>query len=184
MTFCSNLLLAAALALAALAGPALADEDAAEIRFEDVPEFVPEKAGGHWYLRADGGYDGGFLAGAGIGYQFNDWLRGDVTLDAATDRVHSALVTLYADLGTVAGFTPYLGAGAGFAHADWNKAGASDWRASYALSAGIARDLDRNFKLDLAYRFGWIAGDSLAGPAGGDARTQHAFRIGLRYLLK
>lgn len=83
--------------------------------------------------------------GAGVGYQFNDYLRGDLTAEyrAATrfraigsyprsatdtaypfnDGVNSSAVVLanaYVDLGTYHGLTPYVGAGIGAAY---NKTG-------------------------------------------------------------
>jgi opacity protein-like surface antigen len=87
-----------------------------------------------------GGFDAGMLAGGGIGYQFNEWLRMDVTGEyrgkthfSALDRYddgntgvwngtneYSAkksewliLLNAYADLGTWHGLTPYVGAGIG-----------------------------------------------------------------------
>jgi opacity protein-like surface antigen len=126
--------------------------------------------GGGWYLRGDVGaslYDGakfsqpavsaaggrflnedfggGSFVGAGIGYQYNNWLRVDLTGEyrfgsnvGAVDDYrfvngagnpadgrnyyrgnYSAFVGLlngYVDLGTWNGLTPYVGAGVGFAH--------------------------------------------------------------------
>lgn len=87
---------------------------------------------------------------AGVGYQFNDFLRSDVTLDyfksthngktgwsqctVANDsatgycRYDSQTVTslstmanAYVDLGTYWGLTPYAGAGAGVSYVKWSK---------------------------------------------------------------
>src|SRR5690606_2051787 len=122
---------------------------------DKVPEYVPSPVGGHWYLRADIGMawpsHGSHkpVFGAGIGYQFNDWLRADATLalskgnvrfahvaesacgggpgtacgieDRTSMRNISAFANIYADLGTVAGFTPYVGVGAGVAHIQWQE---------------------------------------------------------------
>lgn len=83
--------------------------------------------------------------GLGIGYQFNDYLRGDITADYYTSRNISATATYtggdavngftantsyysgtltstaimangYIDLGNYSGFTPYVGAGVGVAY--------------------------------------------------------------------
>ena len=80
------------------------------------------------------------FVGAGIGYQFNSWIRFDVTgeyrtaapfktverykdvggegLNFVEGRLSStvALANLYLDLGTFHGITPFVGAGVGFAH--------------------------------------------------------------------
>ena len=76
--------------------------------------------------------------GGGVGYRFNPWLRVDATFDkrmasdfrAFSSRSHfvtgynleaggldvlTGLVTVYADLGTFWGLTPYIGAGLGVA---------------------------------------------------------------------
>lgn len=133
-------------------------------------DYVPEEpAFGGWYLRGHIGmsnqrfkgldyfrYDdpaidviwldrGGFgsapIFGGGVGYQFNDWLRTDVTAEyrgkatfTALDRIVDAgdpdtilgindyrakksellfLANVYADLGNFSGLTPYIGAGIG-----------------------------------------------------------------------
>jgi opacity protein-like surface antigen len=122
-----------------------------------------EEAFGGWYLRGDIGmtnqrvrslfnalydtadsvttvhkdFDSGILFGLGVGYQFNKWLRADVTgeyrgktnfhgLDivtsggtTATDEYRASksewlvLANIYADLGTWYSFTPFVGAGIG-----------------------------------------------------------------------
>lgn len=84
------------------------------------------------------------IVGAGVGYQFNSWLRADITgeyrsqadyralqsygptfcgvgprcYDAYSGKTGAAvfLANAYADLGTWYGVTPFIGAGLGFAH--------------------------------------------------------------------
>lgn len=160
--------------------------------------------------------DSGLTYGIGFGYHFSDWVRADLTLDSfkspfdgtivlanpcvggaagTTCRVEneseatviSLMANGYLDLGTVSGFTPYVGAGAGMAHVDWSGAtnsfycvdggvpcaiglqgttdhpGESSWRFAYALMAGVAVDVTPNLKLDLGYRYKRIAGDDAAG---------------------
>ncbi len=138
----------------------------------DAPHAMPPAEFSGWYLRGDIGlgqnrqekfrstfdpafvvaglqYDEASLSshyifGAGLGYQFNSWLRGDATveynggarwkqLESYTDaacgpagrcvdvyrgRISSGVFLLngYVDLGTWHGITPYLGAGVGAAH--------------------------------------------------------------------
>lgn len=138
----------------------------------DAPEVTVQEASG-WYLRGDVGYSfnkirgakffqGGaadsevdfasthikdsFLLGGGVGYQFNNYLRSDVTFDYLTksdfrgstlggcgvstdcfssDRssfsAYSLMANIYVDLGTYAYFTPYVGAGFGASYVKWDK---------------------------------------------------------------
>jgi len=157
--------------------------------------------------------DGNFNLSTGAGYQFNDYFRTDLTLDyfktdfegkstrngpcsAAqlagtkcgynhTDSLASLglLANAYVDLGTVWGFTPYVGAGAGVASVDWkgmttskycvgkdcvkvaNKdeetTGLESWRFTYALMAGVSYDVAARTKLDFGYRYANIAGGDM-----------------------
>ena len=92
----------------------------------------------HGFLE-DGTFDAGITGQIGVGYQFNDWLRADVTgqyrgktefsaLDFysnpalgqyGTNQYHAKksewlfLANAYADLGTFSGITPYVGGGIG-----------------------------------------------------------------------
>jgi len=136
----------------------------------------------------------------GVGYQFNKWFRADVTgelrggssfqgLEVCSNCTgagnqlsdfyrgnlssYIGMLNGYVDLGTWYGFTPYLGAGAGFAY---NKiSGLTDQGFNYtafagfptggyfgdsgstsfawALMAGTSFDVTRNLKLELGYRY-------------------------------
>jgi len=134
------------------------------------PQYYPAPAQefGGWYLRGDvgmtntsaklhtnqydtlpastvfnqygHGFDGGMLYGIGVGYQFNNWFRADITGEYRSrvsfngtdffqfnpggglgDTYHGgyqswvALVNAYADLGTWWCLTPFVGAGVGAA---------------------------------------------------------------------
>ncbi|MEO9336424.1 outer membrane beta-barrel protein [Mesorhizobium sp. SB112] len=153
----------AALVLAGAAAPAFA----ADVYYppEEAPPVEVVSYGG-WYLRGHigmsnqrlknldtdlfdspaiieygfhdkGGFGSAPVFGGGIGYQFNDYLRGDITVEyrgksdfTALDYVTTAggtttndyraqksellfLANAYADLGTYSGITPYIGAGLG-----------------------------------------------------------------------
>jgi opacity protein-like surface antigen len=156
-----------------------------------------------------------FGGGIGVGYSLTDWFRTDVTIDAsrikfaATDsfdepcpgsplgtecrlesgsqaQAWSFLANAYVDLGTVSGFTPYLGAGAGYTYLRWrdsqtrvyctegvcdppnlqaeiNHGNVNSWRFTYAAMAGLAYDVSNNVKIDLGYRYRRISGGSLYG---------------------
>jgi opacity protein-like surface antigen len=121
-----------------------------------------------------------WMVGAGVGFKL-DWFRADLTLDYGTkakffgdsavrnndftakiDSV-TGLVNLYGDLGTWSGFTPYIGAGIGFAHLqaanfDVRSAHALDvdstgkWNFAWAYMAGVSYRFMGNYSIDLGYR--------------------------------
>lgn len=151
------------------AAPAMA-ADIYEPTVIETPEYVPAAVSG-WYLRGDIGMSnqrlegglynalfdttdivefldpGGFSSAptfqVGIGYQFNDWLRSDLTVQyrgaadfSALDRYETTddanpatfdgtndysarkselamMANAYVDMGTYMGVTPYIGAGLG-----------------------------------------------------------------------
>jgi len=128
--------------------------------------------------------------GLGAGYEFNNWLRFDVTgeyraktqvnargvYDRTTMQGDSYqgyikswvfLANAYVDLGTWNCFTPFVGAGVGGAYntlSDFVDNGIgqtgvgfgrnpSEWHFAYALHAGVAYNVNKNFKVELAYRY-------------------------------
>jgi opacity protein-like surface antigen len=153
-----------------------------------------------------------FSYGVGFGYQFNDMLRADLTTDFfsgdlrgdsnigapcsgaepagtscgfAHEADYSAINLMangYLDIGTFAGFTPYVGAGVGATRVSWGDVNArafcvsggaacsgagyggdvlqgyDSWRFTYALMAGASFDLSERLKLDFGYRFSDAAG--------------------------
>lgn len=153
------------LAAVALVSIASGSASAADILPAPAPRVVPApiEVGGGWYLRGDVGVgrqefrevrlsppvegfgvvqrsqDDVSIIGLGIGYQFNDWLRVDVTgewraasgfqfllnnggalgnFNNYNGRIESVvgLVNIYADIGNFWGIVPFVGAGIGFAH--------------------------------------------------------------------
>jgi opacity protein-like surface antigen len=180
-----------------------------------------------------GAYANEISFGAGFGYRFTDLIRADLTAenfnvrfngtrdncvivgvgctDTAEMSAWSVMLNGYVDLGTFAGFTPYVGAGAGVTYANWGTAttttptfpgvsfthpGMPNWRFSYAAMAGVAYDVNKNLKIDLGYKyrrvaggdmFGFDAANAAAGATGAEARdpgfSQHEIRLGLRYEL-
>ncbi|GHC76692.1 outer membrane protein [Limoniibacter endophyticus] len=203
-----------------------------------IPEvvFKEQSSRGGWYLRGDLGYsfndfrgvdglaglslsessvDDNFTIGLGVGYQFTDMLRADVTADylassdfdgrfasggTITGSLDGALLlgNVYADLGTFAGFTPYVGAGIGGAYLRWDdlKAtvggveesfdGGSKFRFAYALHAGASYCVTEKIAVDAGYRFTQVEGGSMIeGLADADDKgiNQHQIRAGLRFQL-
>lgn len=228
----------------------------------EAPEVVVQDANG-WYLRGDIGYsfnrlrganffqgsnallsdfstaslEDSFLAGVGVGYQINSYLRSDLTFDylgkadfkgttrgggadfgacvgpcTSTDRTslraYSLMANAYVDLGTYAGFTPYVGAGIGGSYVKWDKlrntacaddgsgcdspvehGGKGKWRFTYALMAGASYDITCNLKADVGYRFRHIEGGDMfgykanGGPGYDKGINSHEVRVGARYVF-
>ncbi|MCB8839073.1 outer membrane protein [Aurantimonas sp. VKM B-3413] len=144
-------------------------------------------------ILATGSYDGlklqsGVTGSGGIGYQFTDYLRGDVTLgywkqDIGDARLGDFKVrtsakglevmgNAYADLGTYVGFTPYVGAGVGGVRLEYNST------CSYSgISCGDG--LNSFFADDNAdWRFAYSV---MAGVAY-DVSKNLKFDVGYRYL--
>lgn len=154
-----------------------------------------------------------FGGGVGVGYHFSDFLRGDVNvayvnIDRFTDtspaldiefknREWTVMANLYVDLGTVAGFTPYVGVGAGALFSDatinatypgWGTVGLNDsqTRFAYSVNAGVAYRLAQNTSVDVGYQYlsspdtEYINADTLTVDEGID---YHQVKVGLRYDL-
>lgn len=175
----------------------------------DVTQRIVDPTGtlvsGFSRLDLDEGFDGG----VGIGYQATDWLRTDATFHywkdelttTATDSLicagdpacnalggagdleaYELMANVYADLGTFAGFTPYVGGGLGAVHLSYDDTsisldagggcdvsdpcggpadpvgsigfkGENSWRFAYALNAGVAYNMTQSLALDVGYRY-------------------------------
>ena len=132
-----------------------------------------------------------WFIGAGVGYEWNNWLRFDVTGEYRSKASFEAmgsytfgggtfldvyhgylqswvfLANAYVDLGTWNCFTPFVGAGIGAARNSIigltdigvPTAGrgfgrdSSEWHLAWALHAGVAYNVNKNFKVELAYRY-------------------------------
>ncbi|MGJ3265225.1 MAG: outer membrane protein [Salinarimonas sp.] len=168
------------------------------------------------------------VAGLGAGYRFNSWLRADLTVDhrfaneatlfagvpnggargVADLSSTTALANAYLDLGTWHGFTPYVGAGLGYAwnrFADYTVSGctapcaiggvglasgaltpeATKGGFAWALMAGVAVDLGRSLSLDLGYRYVALGEAALTTTGGTLIETgsldAHEARVGVRW---
>lgn len=134
--------------------------------------------------------DSDWSGSLGVGYNFTDYLRGDLTFDysrgsfdgttsgaADTQKIeqYGFMANAYVDLGTFVGFTPYVGAGAGITRVAWGELtrdplgantshpGTESWRFTYALMTGVSYDLTKDLKLDLGYKYSKINSGSQAG---------------------
>lgn len=172
--------------------------------------------------------DGGFAAGLGAGYRFTSWLRADVTVDhrsgadvtlfsgvptatargAAELSATAALANVYLDLGTWHGFTPYVGAGVGYAWTGLDRYTVTGCAApcrvggvdltdpalsvdraqgdlAYAFMAGVSVDAGRSLSVDLGYRYLSLGearlGDETGTTIATDRLDAHEARVGVRW---
>lgn len=200
-----KLALAAAATIALSLAPARAADMPPPILQAPPPPVL--EIGSNWYLRGDFNYrtfdiaavsgpEDAAVLGIGVGYQFNNWLRGDITLDyqfasrfsagdnpiVANERLWSSATFAngYIDIGTWWGVTPYVGAGIGAAYN--NLAGFGRWNFAWAGMAGAAYHLSPNLSIDLGYRYADL-GDVTATDGSRLDFTVHEFRVGFRYKL-
>lgn len=176
--------------------------------------------------------DGGtaLMGGVGIGYKFTDIWRADVTARYGSDDVNGGAdaaalcgagcslealarretvdldFNLYADLGTIMGVTPYVGAGIGLGHVSYEApaaglcgtggcverlpvSGGDGWRTNWSLMAGAAYGITERVLVDLGYRYTYSDdGDLLTAslPDGSslalkdDGSERHMVTLGLR----
>ena len=145
-----------------------------------------------WYLRADAGWswltwaghDNDNLAlGGGVGYQYNQNLRGDLRVDWAGSYglknnrdlgVTTVLGNLYYDIPTGTAITPFLGAGAGYGWGSVKHGNDRDGFA-FALMGGAEVSLTDNISANLEYRYRRVVATS------GDDPQEHQVLVGLRY---
>lgn len=185
----------------------------------------PVEIGSGWYLRGDiayvpsdnakarlKGYDwlgserfdtkAAAAYSGGVGYQFTDTIRGDITagyrkMELSGEPVEAGIwdvmANAYYDIGNFSGVTPYIGAGLGMANVDYKINGAAgelirgrdSIRLQWALMAGAAIDVTENIKFDLGYRYARISsGDAaVSGPLtiADKGLESHQIRAGLRF---
>lgn len=171
------------------------------------------------------------VVGVGFGYTYNSHFRTDVTFDYewpgefhgelpcpggcaspgfsnefADISIWTGLVNGYFDLFTAGGFTPYIGAGAGFSvvttsnNVGYSPAtpttpdpyeGASKANFAWALMAGFGYQMSPNWILDVNYRYAHL-GSGVSGdvtvaagtaPVTYDNLTAQEIRFGIRYLI-
>ncbi|HEV7318630.1 MAG TPA: outer membrane protein [Ensifer sp.] len=183
-------------------------------RGEGDPYYRTFDAGSYSSVPFDNArFDKPFSGSLGVGYQFTDTFRADLTAEYfegrfngssssanpcagqgagtscafSTGADYSALglmANAYVDFGTLAGFTPYVGAGLGATRLNWDTAierascvgaacagtpasnsyeGRDSWRFTYALMAGVSYDLSEQLKLDVGYRYSHIGDGEMFG---------------------
>ena len=165
--------------------------------------------------------------GGGAGYKFNDYFRADLTGDylgpqktvemlyagnaslafKSNLRRFDALANAYVDLGTWAGFTPYIGAGVGFAGVrldgsyelsaplanvyDYYKVpGKTRYDLAWAAMAGVTYSVSQNLLIDVGYRYLDLGTYEVprytVSPFNVGTKTEltsHQIRAGIRYMI-
>lgn len=131
-----------------------------------------------------------FRIEATLGYRFKSSITdpfGSLDADLST---FTGFANAFWDIVTYNGFTPYLGAGVGFAahrlsgiNAPVGPNSGMNLTLAWNIQAGIAYDISESLKLDVAYRFV----DLGTARSGGAPRLNvadlqaHEFKVGLRY---
>ncbi len=199
----TTLVASTAVSLAALTGAAMADEGKAKAGWYvsggigyNIIDDVDVTGGSFqmddgYVVQAAIGYDTGditsygkFRVEAEIGYSENDNDSATPTGGAAVNiggnyEQTSFLVNGYVDFLPGNNLRPYLGVGLGFIDGDQTvtagglTASGSGTEFAYRGAAGVSYHLDKNWALDLGYRY-------TAFEANGDVES-HAFVTGIRY---
>jgi opacity protein-like surface antigen len=158
----------------------------------DVPTDVETSQYGI-YLRGDvggsflewsgGADDKAYVAGGGIGYQYNEMFRTDITADfsgnyqiapGADISTTTVLGNAYLDWSNDSMLTPYVGVGVGYGWVNGKGLAADKDGLALGLSTGVAVDLTNNLAVDVGYRFRDIA---VSGPD----TMEHQATVGLRF---
>jgi opacity protein-like surface antigen len=158
----------------------------------DPPPVAEENDVTSFYLRGDLGWsfldwsggdnDSALNLSGGVGYQFNENFRADVTADWAGDynvapgadmSTTTVLGNLYFDWANDSAFTPYVGAGIGYGWVDETPSG-NDSGIAYGLAAGVSMGLTDNIDLDVGYKFRDIM-------ISGDDPQEHVVSAGVRF---
>ena len=197
---------------------------------EDKPKLILD---GYYPSFDRKGSDFGYGFGGGAGYKFNEFFRADLTADYLNPFHYSintacglecqfnqstnvwrwdGLVNGYVDLGTWAGLTPYVGAGAGVGgtHQDGSigvngvpltygiqdpKTGASitssvpshtDYRFAWAGMAGVSYAVASHMVLDVGYRyldFGTTKISLFPWATVSKSLSSQEVRVGIRYMI-
>ena len=149
----------------------------------DVTSFYLRGDLGWSFLEWSGGDDDSSLnLSGGVGYQFNENMRADITADWAGDynvapgadmSTTTVLGNLYFDWANDSAFTPYVGAGVGYGWADDTPSG-NDSGIAYGLTAGVSMGLTDKVDLDVGYRFRDIM-------ISGSDPQEHQISAGIRF---
>ena len=151
-------------------------------------EYLPAAANvGNGFVFQSNSIDDSIFVGGAVGYEWNNWLRFDVSAEyRSRTRVYAFgsyppagldiyegyiksyvfLANAFIDLGTWECFTPFVGVGIGGSYlnldkfTDFNPNGGygfgrdpTEWNLAWALYAGVAYNVTKNFNIELTYRY-------------------------------
>jgi opacity protein-like surface antigen len=175
-----------------IAAPLAVQAQAADLGADETsPVTDPSMIG--LYLRGDMGWsfldvngadnDDTWVAGGGVGYQFNDFLRADITGDFSGDyevapgadiSTTTVLGNVYFDWANESMFTPYVGAGVGYGWVNGSGLAVDDDGIAFGATAGVAVDITNNIAVDAGYRYRNI-------DVSGDNVQEHQAAVGFRF---
>jgi opacity protein-like surface antigen len=175
-----------------IAAPLAMQAQAADVGVDETSPVTDSTMIG-LYLRGDIGWsfldvngldnDDNWVAGGGVGYQFSDFLRADVTADFSGDyevapgadiSTTTVLGNVYFDWANESMFTPYVGAGIGYGWVDGTGTATDDDGIALGAAAGVAVDLTNNLAVDAGYRYRNI-------DVSGDNVQEHQAAVGIRF---
>jgi opacity protein-like surface antigen len=154
-----------------------------EVETSNMGLYLRGDIGGSFLEWSGGSDDHGFVGGLGIGYQYNEMLRMDITGDfagkykiapGAEISTTTLLGNAYLDFANDTMFTPYVGAGVGYGWVNGSGTAADKDGLALGLAAGVGLDLTSNLTVDVGYRFRDIM---VSGP---DTK-EHQATVGLRF---
>jgi opacity protein-like surface antigen len=154
-----------------------------EVETSNMGLYLRGDIGGSFLEWSGGEDDKAFVAGGGIGYQFNDNFRMDVTGDFSGDyqiapgaeiSTMTVLGNGYFDFANDTMFTPYIGAGVGYGWVNGKGLAADRDGLALGAAAGVAVDLTSNLAIDVGYRFRDIM-------VSGSDTQEHQATVGMRF---
>jgi opacity protein-like surface antigen len=184
MSMIKSILVAGVISLPMVVSAHAADADPSmPAEVSTMTGFYLRGDAGASFLKWSGGDDGtSWVAGGGVGYQYNEFLRMDVTADwtgnydiapGAKIGTTTALGNIYFDWKNDTAFTPYIGGGLGYGYA-YGDGYDDDTGLAAGLAAGVAVDMTSNLALDVGYRFRDIL-------VSGDDPMFHQVTAGIRF---
>jgi opacity protein-like surface antigen len=161
----------------------IAPDVPSDIETSNMGLYIRGDVGGSFLKWSGGNDDKAFVGGAGIGYQYNDMFRMDVTADFAgkyqiAPGAEISTMTLlgngYLDFANDTMFTPYIGAGVGYGWVNGKGLAPDKNGLAIGAAAGVSVDLTSNLAIDVGYRFRDIM------VSGADTK-EHQATVGMRF---
>ncbi len=181
--FKSTLLAAAVLLpVAGVAQAADYNPPAEQIDPTTMGMYLRGDLGASWLRSKNYAHDTGFAFSGGVGYQYTDYLRGELAVDwsgkykvapGVSLSTTAIMGNVYFDVKNDSMFTPYVGAGLGYGWVNGSGTGNNSGLA-FGANAGVSVDLTTNLAVDVGYRFRDIA---VKGPD----PIEHQIMTGLRF---